>query len=301
MDHVNRLISLLSKSTMMVLVIVVALFMVSESGKASTSEGEYDIHSYVEEMQPGWNLGNSFDAVGTDETAWGNPPVTRELIKEVATQGFKSIRIPVTFDQRMGETPHYSIDPDFLERVTNAVDWSLEENLQVMINVHHDSWIWLEAGMYEDYDEAMSRFNKLWDQLSFHFKDYPVELMFESINEPRFLGSDQERYQFLDDLNTSFHEIVRQSGGLNEIRPLVLPTIDASPDHQEVLDQLYKTINKLDDPYLISTVHYYGFWPFSVNIAGYTHFNEETRNHITETFDRVHDTIFEKWDSSGSR
>nr|BFF25937.1 hypothetical protein GCM10025732_39020 [Glycomyces mayteni] len=27
----------------------------------------------VAAMQPGWNLGNSLDAVGADETAWGNP------------------------------------------------------------------------------------------------------------------------------------------------------------------------------------------------------------------------------------
>ena len=30
----------------------------------------------VAAMQPGWNLGNSFDATGADETSWGNPRVT---------------------------------------------------------------------------------------------------------------------------------------------------------------------------------------------------------------------------------
>ena len=33
-----------------------------------------------------------------------------------------------------------------------------------------------------------------------------------------------------------------------------------------------KTIVKMNDPNFIATVHSYGFWPFSVNIAGFTKF-----------------------------
>jgi endoglucanase len=43
----------------------------------------YDIMKYASEMQPGWNLGNTFDGFDTgkvvlDETAWGNPLVTKD-------------------------------------------------------------------------------------------------------------------------------------------------------------------------------------------------------------------------------
>ncbi|WP_413376067.1 cellulase family glycosylhydrolase [Alkalihalobacillus sp. 1P02AB] len=282
---------LLWKTSMSILaaVLVISMFLVETSFAFNEDKQEVDIQQYVEEMQPGWNLGNTFDAVGEDETAWGNPFVSKELIKEITAQGFKSIRIPLTFDQRMAEGPDYTIKEDFLNRITQAVDWSLEEGLYVMINVHHDSWIWLESGMYEEYDESFTRFQEIWQQLSAHFKDYPLELMFESINEPRFWGTEEEKRGFLYDLNTSFYDIVRESGGHNDRRPLVLPTLDSSPDHIEELEHLYETIIELDDPYLISTVHFYGFWPFSVNVAGYTHFDNEVKNHIMETFDRVAD------------
>lgn len=248
---------------------------------------QYDIEAYVEDMQPGWNLGNTYDAVGYDETAWGNPRVTRVLIDSIAEQGFNSIRIPITFDQRMSGTPNYRINDDFLERITDTVDWSLEAGMKVMINIHHDSWIWLETGMPNNHQATIARFNAIWEQLANHFKDYPIDLMFESINEPRFQTDANTAQGYLDQLNTSFYNIVRGSGGNNAIRPLVIPTMDTGAE-PEKLNSLYHWMIHTNDPHLISTIHYYGFWPFSVNIAGHTTFDQQTKDHIHETFDRVY-------------
>ncbi|TCN26198.1 cellulase family glycosylhydrolase [Mesobacillus foraminis] len=257
---------------------------------------ESEIQSYVSDMQPGWNLGNTFDAMGEDETSWGNPRVTKELIQQIAKQGYKSIRIPITWDQRMGEGPDYKIDPAFMDRVEEVVNWSLDAGLYVMINLHHDSWIWVHQ-MGENRDEVFPRYQAAWTQIAHTFKDHSHKLMFESINEPRFnsgWGSeDQTHYVHLDELNTSFHKIVRESGGKNTDRPLVLPTLETNAG-QERLDELYQTIVKLDDPNLIATIHYYGFWPFSVNIAGFTTFEEQTKKDITDTFDRAYDTLVSK-------
>lgn len=267
--------------------------MFPSSPSLAAEEGEIDIQSYVKEMQPGWNLGNTFDAVGADETAWGNPRVTEEFIKHISDQGFKSIRIPVTFDQRQAAGPDYIIDADFLERLDQVVQWSLDEDLYVMINIHHDSWIWLSEGMHHDHDETLARYEQTWKQLADHFKDYSLKLMFESINEPQFNGTEQEQFGYLQELNTAFHQVVRESGGKNNTRPLVLPTLLTGSEPEKLTD-LYETIEELNDPNIISTIHYYGFWPFSVNIAGYTRFEEDTKNEIISVFDRVHDTFVAK-------
>lgn len=60
------------------------------------------------------------------------------------------------------------------------------------------------------------------------------------------------------------------------------------------MDELYKTIQTLNDPNLIATVHYYGFWPFSVNVAGYYKFEKDTQQDIVTTFDNVHNTLVAK-------
>ena len=92
---------------------------------------------YVAAMGAGWNLGNSFGGVDTDlnaedkgETAWGNPPVTKELIHAVKEKGFQSIRIPLTLYHRYTEENGVcTIDPKWLARYKEAVDWALEEGL----------------------------------------------------------------------------------------------------------------------------------------------------------------------------
>lgn len=246
------------------------------------------MQAYVDAMQPGWNLGNTLDAVPT-ETSWGNPLVTRDFIQEIADQGFQSIRIPVTWKDHHGAGPGYTIDPEWMNRVQQIVDWSLDADLHVMLNLHHDSdWV---RTMPTDHDGVLNRFNALWQQIAARFADYPDELMFESINEPAFEGaSDATAMTLLDELNSSFHTIVRGSGGRNATRPLVLPTVVTNAS-QVFLDSLATTVANLDDSNLIVTVHFYGFWPFSVNIAGSTTFGPEVIDGIESTIDRVDATF----------
>jgi endoglucanase len=263
--------------------------------KAEVTENKTAMQTYVEAMQPGWNLGNTFEA-SPGETSWGNPITTKALIDEIAAQGFKSIRIPIRWDQRMGTTEPYTIDESFLTRVKEVVDWSLDAGLYVMINMHHEEWV---MKMDEDthHVDIRNRYDAAWTQIADYFKDYDNKLMFESINEPRFdedWNKDTPKYfELINELNTSFHDIVRSSGGNNDTRPLVLPTLTCSTQ-QARLDALHNTITNLDDDNIIVTVHYYGHWPFSVNIAGATTFNSETKADIDSTFNRVYDTFVSK-------
>jgi endoglucanase len=245
----------------------------------------------VAAMQPGWNLGNSFDAVGADETAWGNPRVTAALLDNVRAQGFNSIRIPVTWSNHHGSAPSYTIDPAWLNRIREVVNWALADGFYVMINLHHDSWQWI-ANMPGDRTGVLNRYNALWTQLANAFRDAPPRLTFESVNEPQFTGSsgDAQNAQLLHELNTSFHRIVRQSGGNNTTRLLVLPTLHTSADQPRV-DELTSTFNELNDPNLIATVHFYGYWPFSVNVAGGTRFDATVQQDLTSAFDRVYNAF----------
>lgn len=280
---------------MVCFIITVSVFMpAAQYAEANEKKEENDMQAYVDAMQPGWNLGNTFDATGS-ETSWGNPATTKELIDQLVKEGYKSIRIPITWNHRMGAEPDYVIDEAFLKRIQEVVDWSLDAGLYVMINMHHDSHWMLDMESYRD--QVLIRFKAAWIQIAEHFKDYPDKLMFEGINEPRFSedwGRDEAVYfEMLHELNASFHEVVRQSGGLNDKRPLVLSTLTASAA-QKRLDELGKTIEQLNDKRIIATVHYYGFYPFSVNLAGVTTFNDEARNDLIQTFDRVHDTFVAK-------
>jgi endoglucanase len=243
----------------------------------------------VAAMQPSWNVGNTLDAI-PDETSWGNPPITKALFDTIRNQGFRSVRIPVTWNGHQSATAPYTIDPAFLNRVRQVTDWALADGLYVELNVHHDSWQWI-AAMPADHDNVRARFDATWTQIAARFRDEPAKLLLESVNEPQFTNaSDAQKIQLLNELNTSFHTIVRASGGNNATRLLVLPTVGCTPD-QALMDSLVSAMSALNDRNLVATVHYYSFWPFSVNIAGYTQFNAEVQKDLTDTFKRVHDTF----------
>jgi len=250
-----------------------------------------DAMAQVEAMQPGWNLGNTLDSTGADETSWGNPRVTEALLDNVKAQGFKSIRIPVTWGQHQGAAPGYAIEAAYLNRVKEVVGWALADGFQVMINIHHDSWQWINT-MPADRTGVLTRYNAIWTQLSAAFRDSPAKVVFESVNEPQFTGSsgDAQSAQLLHELNASFRDIVRRSGGNNANRLLILPTLHTSSE-QARLDELATSLNTFNDPNIAATVHYYGYWPFSVNVAGGTHFDATAQKDLTDSFDRVYNTF----------
>ncbi|MFF0160610.1 cellulase family glycosylhydrolase [Streptomyces sp. NPDC005263] len=257
---------------------------------SSASAGTPAARSAVAAMQPGWNLGNTYDAI-PDETSWGNPPVTQALLKKVKSQGFRSIRLPVTWGTHQGAAPDYPIDATWMAKVRQVVDWAQAEGLYVLLNMHHDSWMWVNQ-LPADHDAVLARYDATWTQIAAAFRDTSPKVVFESINEPTFSGTsgDEENYRLLKELNSELHRIVRASGGRNATRLLVLPTLYTNAD-QSRLDALAAELTALNDPMVATTIHFYGFWPFSVNIAGYTRFDATSEQDLTGTFDRAYNTF----------
>ncbi|MFJ4555593.1 cellulase family glycosylhydrolase [Streptomyces massasporeus] len=239
----------------------------------------------VAAMQPSWNLGNTLDAI-PEETSWGNPKATRELLKTVREQGFRSVRIPVTWSNYQKDTAPYAVDAAYMGRVKEVVDWAQAEGLYVVLNVHHDSWQWVHK-VSTDGDQVLARFDRLWKQISTAFRDEPRTLLFESINEPTFGDvTDARKAELVHELNTSFHKVVRASGGGNKNRLLILTTPGGTPS-QDFMDSLHTTISGLGDKNLVATVHYYSYFPFTVNIAGGTRYDDKARNDAVDVFARM--------------
>lgn len=134
----------------------------------------------VSEMGAGWNLGNTLDATG-GETSWGNPLTQPYMIQSVAAQGFKTIRIPVTWEPHFIDGAH-TIDSAWLDRVETLVDVAIESGLYVIINVHHDEWV---EPTYGARDETIATLQTVWAQIAGRFKSHSQKLIFETLNEPR--------------------------------------------------------------------------------------------------------------------
>jgi hypothetical protein len=271
---------------------------------------------YAAAMYPGTNLGNTFDAVNnwaweySDETIWGNPRVTKAQIDAIAAEGFKSLRIPLTVNTRLGAAPDYTIDPDFLGRYVQVVKWAVEDGLYVIVNTHHDSdWLrYYEAD--DDNGETKAKFEAVWTQLANTFKDFDYKVSFESTNEvmPRNhsgeiydqYGTDADKAvkapivnQRMADLNKHFHQIVRSTGGNNATRMLIMPPVWHNSSSQWT-EPLAKTILDLNDPNIMGAFHGYSAWFYDQGIAGYDSFNELTKANVREYVDDAYNELVSK-------
>lgn len=196
----------------------------------------------VEDMVFGWNLGNSLDSyVGTtlgcqdlsSETSWGNPKSTQTLIDGVKESGVNIIRVPVTWYNHMDS--NYIIDDAWMDRVEEVVNYVLDnDDTYCILNVHHDTGEngWLKASS-NNLDTKKEMFTAIWEQISERFGGYGDKLIFEGFNEilddnSEWVNPSQESLNIVNDLNQIFVDTVRESGGNNAQRCLIVNTYAAS-------------------------------------------------------------------------
>jgi len=188
-------------------------------------------------MMLGWNLGNSYDCHGRGfdrvrtETSWGNPVVTRDFIRLVAKTGFSAIRIPVTWYPHMNRDGE--IDGEWLKRVRRVVRMSLAEGLYCILSCKHDcggmhtyggGWI---CATRDNFNRNREKVRNLWSQVATYFSQESDLLLFEGFSD--ILNEQYERempsaeeMEVANDWNQLFVDTVRQTGGLNAGRNLIV-------------------------------------------------------------------------------
>lgn len=276
----------------------------------------------VANMRVGWNLGNTLDATSTDttnmwikmwtegkivnyETAWGQPVTKPELFRLFREAGFNAIRVPVTWFEHLDcdymkskpSSPIWSpykqpiksaaIDPAWMKRVHEIVDYVVNEGMYCIINVHHDTgahnaaWVVAETAHYY---RVKDMYEELWRQIAEEFKDYGHLLLFESYNEMLdsygswsipstnspggySVAKANDSFQAINMYAQSFVNAVRATGGNNLYRNLIVNTYGASPgggataEDKRLNDAVTKFVlpTDVDDNHnhLIVEVHFY--------------------------------------------
>lgn len=279
-----------------------ALFMFAAFPKVSPVRADTPMTAseQVAAMNVGWNLGNTLDAYGiwidnvtpaNVETCWGNPLTTRQMIAAVRERGFNTIRIPVTWAQFTDSNGN--VDPAWMSRVKEVVDWALDEGLYVILNVHHDTgehgsdkvcWLIADTGTY---DSVNQRFANLWTNIANEFKDYDNRLMFEGYNEMLDMNNSWNApttgngaYDAVNSFAQLFVDTVRATGGNNATRNLIVNTYVASTD-QSVLNSFVLPTDAVSN-HLICEVHAYTPWQFCSHEgdASYTTFDSNCQSAI---------------------
>ncbi len=212
------------------------LSLMAGAGQAQTiapdKEGmEQSAQEWTKEVVMGWNLGNSLECPN-NETEWGNPKTTKAMIHTVAEAGFNAIRIPVRWINHVTNQTDMAINAAWLERVKEVVDWCLEEDMYVIINTHHEEWLDRNP-FYSKQVENNRKLAALWTNIATYFRDYGEKLIFAGTNETtvNWAAPNAEQQTVQNSYNQTFVDAVRETGGKNYYRNLVVQTFACSPYH----------------------------------------------------------------------
>jgi endoglucanase len=217
----------------------------------------------VKDMFLGWNLGNTFDSTSGGETGWGNPVTTQAMIDQVKSGGFKTVRIPVTWQSQLGAAPTYTINKTFLDRVETVVNYVLKDGMYAIVNTHHDGWYKLATASQA---QGVAETTAVWSQIATRFKDYSDYLILETFNEPHgtvnaYGGGNAEQQTVLNAYHLAAVNAIRATGGNNAQRIIMVCTHGASP----VQAAAKALVIPNNDPNIIISVHTYYPTGFGLN------------------------------------
>nr|WP_225224462.1 cellulase family glycosylhydrolase [Cellulomonas sp. JH27-2] len=234
----------------------------------------------VTALGKGWNLGNQLEASNNgvpSETAWGNPVITGALFDKVKAAGFSTVRIPVSYLSKIGAAPSYTVDAAWLNRIQEVVKLASDRGLYVVVNMHGDgykgvagSWLICDAS---DQTTIKAKYAKVWQQVATKLAGFDGHLILESMNEEfdgQYGTPTQPCYNNINAYNQTFVDTVRQTGGNNASRWLMVPGWNTNIDYTVgsygfviPTDTYRSSAIPAADKRLMISVHYYDPWDFT--------------------------------------
>ena len=267
--------------------------------------------SLAAKMECGWNLGNTLDARSetskyphnqgvSSQTCWSEELTTEKIIKTGYENGYKTIRIPVTWCNHLVDT-NYTIDSAWMDRVKEIVDWSIAAGYYVILNEHHSVHDNMTAPLKhcEGYiaradsaDESKAFLEAIWEQICETFNnDYDEHLIFETMNEPRNTSDShcwdpqietcaecKADVQLVNEYNQLILDTIRASGGNNSQRFVMIPGNGTGINC--ALADYFELPNDSAKDKLIVTVHKYPL-DWGGTGKGSRHFDADVKAELT--------------------
>lgn len=226
---------------------------------ADTQGVESTAVQIASKIKIGLNIGNTLEAMGgKSETYWGNPKITKEFVAAVKQMGFSAIRLPVSWDQYANQNTA-EIDPNWLNRIKEVVQYCVDNNLYVIVNIHWDGG-WLENNVTSIKQAQNNAKQKaFWEQIATHLRDFDEHVLFASANEPNVETAEQ--MAVLLSYHQTFVDTVRATGGKNTQRILIVQ--GPSTDIEKTNTLMTKMPTDSIANRLMAEIHFYSPWNYT--------------------------------------
>ena len=175
----------------------------------------------VSEMGIGYNLGNTYNCCIISEednikneqiNNWGTILPTRKQINQIKKYGFKTIRFQVIYNNLISESE--KIKSNWIIELKKIIDYIYNLNMYCILSIYHNDDFWNSEEI-----KGLDKYINFWKEIANVFKNYDDYLIFESNHKLCFINIT------LLNVSQSFIDVIRNSGGLNTKRLLIIPKL----------------------------------------------------------------------------
>lgn len=256
-----------------ILVLIISIILLT-SFKVNKNDDNYYVEpaaKLYEKINVGFNLGMSFSAydknspyevdsiekVNKYELKWCNTITKKELFAALKNRGFNFIRISVDLYNHINEDD--VIDELWLKRIDEIINWCLDLDLYVSIDITETYGLYLSNEPLNDFinSNMVYRFKKFWQVIAARYKEIDGHLLFEPFNEilnEKHIWNTNHRKEInnLNELYKIFIDVIRNSGGYNKNRNLLIPSYGGSSNNNLTYNMMLA-----NDNHLIIDIHLY--------------------------------------------
>ena len=218
----------------------------------------------VNDMGIGYNLGNTYNCCNLiEEKNLENEEIkllgtflpTKNKLKEIRKNGFKTIRFQILFNNYIYNND--AINSELIYKIKDMINSINKLDMYLILSIKHTKEFWNSEGK-----NAKDKYINFWKQIANELKNYDEHLIFESMYEIGYLSFLDKILNYYEDkdyyLSQDFINIIRNSGGNNINRLLIIPMI--SSDYElNLFNYDYANYKIPKDPYnkLAISIYYY--------------------------------------------
>ena len=218
-----------------ILIIILALLLILNYFSLHSKKSAIKI---VNDMGIGYNLGKTFNIFDISENnaenyqikMWGTILPTKKMINKIKKYGFKTIRFEVISTNSIDDSG--KINSEWISRIKEVINWIINSNMYCILSIYFEGKYWQRKNI-------INKYMNFWKQIGKELINFDEHLILESMNEYNYkflydysvdhkedIYYDYEHYHMnLLNCTQAFIYIIRNSGGFNAERLLVIPGI----------------------------------------------------------------------------
>jgi len=195
----------------------------------------------VNDMGIGYNLGNTYNCCNLieennleneDIKLLGTTLPTKNLLKEIRKNGFKTIRFQISYNNDIFN--NNIINSELIEKLKELINMISKLDMYLILSIKQTKQFWDTEGK-----NAKDKYINFWKQIANELLNYDEHLVFESNYEIGYLAYIDKTYNYYEDkdyyLSQDFINTIRDSGGNNIDRLLIIPMLNSDYDLSRIL------------------------------------------------------------------